>query len=516
MSNYYSYIDTTGTVIPDTSTLLSDVTTEYQAVFGSDLVTDPSTPQGVLITAEALARSSVVNNNAKLANNINPNIAGGVFLDAIGFLTGIQRTEQTQTLVTNVQLNGAAGTIIPANSQASTAAGDIFLSAAQVILNGAGVAHVNFYSQAYGPIPCAANALVNVVSSVLGWETVINSASITTLGQSTQSDQQFRAYRNNTLGFQSVGLAVAITSALYAVPGVESLAYLENYYSTPMGMLISITSGSTLSGQIWGMTTTSGTGTNGGIIVATDNMAFAKSLQSLPSVNPWPVANFGTTGNITLSGLSTQAGGDWASGLTAGNIILVTAQTTASQNGVWVAASGSWTRHAYNTSGATILPSNQGISLIMNSIYTCVQGGAQTNIAAALLENKSSGCAWNGITSVSVTEPASGQVYTVLYDTPTIVNVLIKVTTTNGNATNITQAILDYAAGNIQGFEGFVIGNSVSPFEISAAIAAEYPQYYISNVQLSYTSPISYSNSVIPIGQNQVAATNNSLITVVT
>lgn len=52
----------------------------------------------------------------------------------------------------------------------------------------------------------------------------------------------------------------------------------------------------------------------------------------------------GTTGNITLSGLGTQAGGDWASALTAGDRVLVKNQTAAADNGIYVAAAGSWAR----------------------------------------------------------------------------------------------------------------------------------------------------------------------------
>jgi len=51
-----------------------------------------------------------------------------------------------------------------------------------------------------------------------------------------------------------------------------------------------------------------------------------------------------TTGNITLSGLSTQAGGDWASGLTAGDRILVKDQTLSQNNGIYIADASTWTR----------------------------------------------------------------------------------------------------------------------------------------------------------------------------
>jgi hypothetical protein len=51
-----------------------------------------------------------------------------------------------------------------------------------------------------------------------------------------------------------------------------------------------------------------------------------------------------TTANITLSGLGTQAGGDWASSLTASDRILVKNQSTSADNGIYVAAAGGWTR----------------------------------------------------------------------------------------------------------------------------------------------------------------------------
>jgi len=51
-----------------------------------------------------------------------------------------------------------------------------------------------------------------------------------------------------------------------------------------------------------------------------------------------------TTGNITLSGLSTQSGGDWTSSLTAGDRVLVKNQTLSQNNGIYVADASTWTR----------------------------------------------------------------------------------------------------------------------------------------------------------------------------
>ena len=74
--------------------------------------------------------------------------------------------------------------------------------------------------------------------------------------------------------------------------------------------------------------------------------------------------------------------------------------------------------------------------------------------------------------------------------------------------------MLDYANGLINGLQGFVIGADVSPFEIAGAIMSEYPGYYISSVEVSLQSSVSYSTNPIPVGVNEIATTQESYITV--
>ena len=516
----YDYVETNGVIVTDTFGILAEVQAEYQGVFGNDLVVTPDTPQGVLITAEALARTAAANNNAALANQINPNLAGGIFLDAICALTGKQRISATSSIVT-AQLTGVAGTVIPFGSQAQTVNGDLFALQQSVTLGSGGTGTGVFVSVATGPIPINAGILTQIVNGgVLGWETITN-ASAGTLGTNQESDEAVRISRLNMLAFQGQSLAMAITSALHNVSGVQSLWFQENYTSAPMGMLISVTGGTTLHGTVQALSTTSGSGTNGGIVVDADSMNFSVNGQTIPASSPWPIAAFTTTGNITLSGLGTQSGGDWPSTLTAGQIILVKNQTTASQNGIWLAASGSWTRGPYNASGATIQGSLNGISMISHSVYACVNGGTSTAVAKALLENKSSGCGWNGSTTVNVTEPASGQVYPVSYDVPTQIPILVRVTlganTAPTNATtDVEQAVTDYAAGNVNGEPGLVVGGNVSPFEIAGAINSEFPTIYVRKVEVALASTVVWGTSEIIIGVNQIATITPVDITVLT
>lgn len=64
---------------------------------------------------------------------------------------------------------------------------------------------------------------------------------------------------------------------------------------------------------------------------------------------------YSTTANINLTGLATQAGGDWSATLTTADRILVKSQTDATANGIYTAASGAWTRATDFNSATNIL-----------------------------------------------------------------------------------------------------------------------------------------------------------------
>lgn len=226
MANY-QYVDSTGVIIPDTGDLLTTVQDEYKQAFGEDMPLNPSTPQGILITGETLARDAVVRNNAAVANQINPNVAGGVFLDAIWALTGGQRVAAVRSTVT-ATLTGVSGTTVPQGSIAATSAGDQFQTISTVTIGVGGSVSANFESVVAGAIPCAAGALTQIVSQVLGWEAVTN-PDAATVGTGTESDEKSRQRRRNELGLLGRSLSVSVLSAVYSVQDVRSAIYRENY-----------------------------------------------------------------------------------------------------------------------------------------------------------------------------------------------------------------------------------------------------------------------------------------------
>lgn len=377
----YEFVISTGTVLPDTAEQLEQVRSEFRAALGADLDVSAETPQGVLITAETEARDAVARNNAALANQINPNLAGGVFLDALWALTGGTRVRATPTIVRGVVLAGVPGTIVPAGTIVSVGAGGPQFELVGGVILSSGSATGDFQAVEVGATPVAIGALTQILTPVLGLETVTNPTAGET-GRAEETDIAARIRRRRTLALQGVALPEAIISGLYTVEGVRSLAFRENV----------------------------------------------------------------TNAAITI----------------------------------------------------------EGVTLGPHSIYVCVDGGTNADVALMLLRKKSLGAGWNGSTLVPTIEPASGQSYDVRFARPVIRQIYAQVTVvTNGAAYPdipglVRQAMMDYADGLQDSEEGFVVGGDVSPFELAGAINRVAAPLFVRNLLLS-TDGVTYSAANIPI-----------------
>lgn len=397
----YEFVVDTGVIVADTSADQVEVENEFKAVFGDDLDLGAGTPEGVLISAEVASRAGIANNNAQLANQINPNEAGGVFLDSLWALTGGARVAATSsTFVTAVDVTGVPATLISEGSLAETTSGDQFATLGDVTLDGSGLGTVFFASVVKGAIAAPIGTLTTIITLVLGWETVNNTVAAT-LGTATQSDISVRAERNQTLGLQGSGLAVSVFSNVRAVAGVLSLTFRENETASPVVL--------------------------------------------------------------------------------------------------------------------------DGITLVANSVWVGVDGGSDADVAAALLASKSAGANWNNANGIAVsemvTDPTSGQIYTVLFSRPDLIPVLYRVTITASTISNVTtiieNAIVAYANGELDGEEGLVVGADVSPFEAAAAINQAEPGINITNVEVTIAAVVDFQPTTIAIELFEKATTTTTSITVV-
>jgi hypothetical protein len=406
----YDYLTPSGVIVPDTSQIQSDVISEYESAFEDPTLNmNPETPQGTLGVTEIACRAAMVANNAAVANQINPNQAAGIFLQAICALTGLTIPVSTPSTIAGVTVSGQPNTPLPAGSIAELQDSEgnhtgIFFETVEAVNFGlTGSTTVDFEAQEDGPTAAAPGQLKFVVSDVLGWETVYNAASAVP-GDLAPSDVQLRQLRNNTLAGQGSSLDEAVISAVQKVPGVviNGVAFRQNILHT----------------------------------------------------------------NQTIN----------------------------------------------------------GIPLLPNSIWVCVQGGDNTAVANAIRCAKSGGCNYTGYqnsVTVNLTDPYSGQLCPVTFDRPSSVAIQVAITVvlpnTSYTANDVVQAILDYAAGEVSGQAGFVLSQSVAPFDIAGGVVQEIPGIKVKNLMVCQLGG-TLSTNLIPLTLNQVAtlSANNINVTIAT
>lgn len=409
----YEYNTTTGVVVPDTSEIKQQVQEEYQNALGQDLDLSDSTPQGRLIEAETIARKRVIENMALLANMFNPQQAYGIFLDSIASLFGIERVGASRTRVI-CTLSGTANTVIPQYAQAQDTNGNIYYLENEVTIGEGGTATGMFLSLNKGAIECPAGTLTQIVTAVLGWDSVTN-GSDGEVGADGESDTELRQ-NLPTQQYQGKSLVESIKSAILEIDGVKSAFVRENPTNTTKTLLNS-------------------------------------------------------------------------------------------------------------------RDSSRNIVMPANSLYVCVDGGENEDIAKAIFNTKSLGCAYaseNNETPVDYSVPyvigeetEEQQTENVYFDNlteggyavPVAVAITVKTGSTNDLTEAVKQAIQDYANNKIDTVDGLMLGVSVSSFEIACAVNAQIPELYVESVKIGLVGGSITSDSIF-IGVNEKATIASANITV--
>lgn len=160
----------------------------------------------------------------------------------------------------------------------------------------------------------------------------------------------------------------------------------------------------------------------------------------------------------------------------------------------------------------------QGVTIAPNTLYTCVFGGTDTDIANALYMRNSAGCGYTGNTQVTVTDPWTSVQYQVAFERPTIkyidVKVYLKRDTGSGDVTGaVTSAIMQYQAGKVGSLRGLDIGETVSPFEIASAINIMVPGVFVEEVQIALHGE-QMKTQLLEMNINEIARINETDIKV--
>lgn len=177
-----------------------------------------------------------------------------------------------------------------------------------------------------------------------------------------------------------------------------------------------------------------------------------------------------------------------------------------------------------NQTAVAITPTPpDNIDLVANSVWVCVSGGTDADVAAALLNSKTAGADWNnGNSALPVTEvvldTTSGQNYTVEFDRPDLIPVLYRVTilpTTISNSSDIIKnAVEAYVNGELDGLTGLDVGADVTGWSAAAAVGIVEPGLIVTKVEVTTVLAASFQTATIDIELFEQATADASSVSV--
>lgn len=307
-----------------------------------------ATPQGQLAISDTAIISYTNSIFVSIVNGVDPAFASGRMQDGIARIYFLTRIPDQSTIVDCVCV-GKEGTVIPPNTLAQDAAGNVYFAMLGGVIPVSGQVTLQFANRVTGPIPCPANSLTTIYQAIPGWDT-INNPTAGVLGNVVEGRAAFEARRQLSIFGNAVGFAPAILGAIIRVDNVED-AYVANNSNAY-------------------------------------NIAFSPAAYATASIS-------GTT--LTVSALL------------AGTIAIGQTVTGSDGTGIGVAAGttitgGSGTSWTVNNS-QTVASTNMsfgGVVVAPRTILPVVYGGDQDEVAKAIWTKKPPGCATAGNTAVVV------------------------------------------------------------------------------------------------------------------
>lgn len=231
-------IDSQGIHTEDFTEIVSDITSSYQQIYGTDINTDSDTPDGQRINIEAQAKSDILDFAKQVYNSFDVDAVTGVAQDRLYKLNNIYRQNSGYsfcnvdiTVSGPVNLDGLDGNATDPDGTGFTVS-DInsnnWILLNSVALTGAGTYTLAFRAQNEGEIlasPNTINTLVTVLPAITG---VNNTASQYITGNNAESDANFRIRRNKSTAISGKGFYDSLIGDLLSVPLVTQAMVYEN------------------------------------------------------------------------------------------------------------------------------------------------------------------------------------------------------------------------------------------------------------------------------------------------
>ena len=253
-------IGSTGITINTLPTLVNDLTSNFQSIYGSDINVNSNSPDGQIINIFSQAGIDIREQIANVFNSFSRSNCTGVTLDQRANLINVTRLGATftiqpiQLIITqNCTLQGLDTAANDINGTGYTVADNS--NNQYILLNTIsltpGTYTLNFRAAAIGLVEPVPNSIIVPITIVLGVSSINNPGQATIVGQNEESDFAFRTRCDNSVSIASTAQNDSLRANLLALNGVIDAYVYENIdgslnsYGVPTGGIWIIVDGGT-------------------------------------------------------------------------------------------------------------------------------------------------------------------------------------------------------------------------------------------------------------------------------
>lgn len=534
-----TYITSSGIIVPNTDNVISKLQTEWINQFGAQLSLDSSTPQGRIIETQAMVRKGTLGACAMVANQLNPNQAFGIFLDAHGAFFGVNRPSGRNSEILNVLMSGTPINYPTATITVNTnpAANDTL--EISYISNGSTVSILS-YTFTFGisggiSIGSTTSQTATNIASAINANATLNPSGATTMNAVANSNVV--TITATALPSQNSRNQITASYSLANSTSSDNISIDEslNYCYVPAGTVAQTSNGELFSLSSGVLLNSNGQGY--GTFVAQNSGAISVGVGELNVlVNPPEGLEKVSNSSIANIGFDSMSDSQFRvyiqntkAKYSTGTIDSLKAALFDINGLLSCEIIENYTSETQTYGNSFDIPIPMGESIPSHSVMIVVAGGNSTGdfdnlVANAILTKRSGGCGMvpvsnsSNVRNVSVSGE-NGGTYTITFNYAEPVPIYVYLDVRNngygGNVDIAVQEVLtNWFSGNLDIDDSLriKIGKNISAFEISSILMQNLP-IYIPSCYIG-TSPNPRSSTEIDISNIQIATITTNNITV--
>jgi uncharacterized phage protein gp47/JayE len=236
-----NYIGVSGLVIQSLEEIINDLTSQYQAIYGTDINIEQNSPDGQLINIAAQAKMDILDLFTQYYNNLDPDRAVGIPQQILYKLNGLTIKAYTYSycyvdvvITESTTLQGLDDNLENADGTGYTVRdtnGNRWILAETQNLT-PGTYSLNFRAADLGAVTSSPNT-INIMETIQrGIANVNNPASNYVTGGVGETSAEFRIRRNKSMAVPSQGFDESIQSQMLSLTNVTQCKVYDNREDT--------------------------------------------------------------------------------------------------------------------------------------------------------------------------------------------------------------------------------------------------------------------------------------------